>query len=66
MPVIDRRGKPLPPTHSFAAPRVILGPGRQQRPRQVPPAQPVPPTRPHVDGCGDLPNEDRSRGNADD
>jgi len=37
MPVIDRRGKRLPPTHPFAAPRVVFGQGRLQRPAEVSP-----------------------------
>jgi len=57
MPVMDRRGKALPATHPFAAPRVIFGRWRPQRPRQMPPAQPVPLPRPRADGFGDSPSE---------
>lgn len=33
MAIIDRRGKPLPPTHPFATPRVLFG---FRRPRATP------------------------------
>jgi hypothetical protein len=50
MPVRDRRGKPLPPTHPFATPRVLFGQGRPQRPAKAP--QPEAPTLLRVDDGG--------------
>ena len=42
MPVIDRRGQPLPPTHPFATPRVIFGvkPPPGWKPKQTGPEAP--------------------------
>jgi hypothetical protein len=50
MPVIDRRGKPLPPTHPFATPRVVFGRRRPQRLAEMPPQHPDSQTLPNVGG----------------
>jgi hypothetical protein len=50
MPVINRRGKPLPPTHPFATSRVVFGQGRAHRMVEIPLLQPDAPTLPNVGG----------------
>jgi hypothetical protein len=48
MSVIDRRGKPLPPTHPFATPRVVFGQGRPHPMAEAPSLEPDAPTLANV------------------
>jgi hypothetical protein len=53
MPVINRRGRPLPLTHPFATPRVVFGQRRPLRPDGVPLSPSGAPTLPCKDADGD-------------
>jgi hypothetical protein len=51
MPVIDRRGQPLPPDHPFAQPTIVIG-GRRPAPREksTSGAESIPPKTPDATG----------------